>query len=70
MANYRISMRRDGAQAEFSVGVHDETCRSLARVGALSTLHAKKVVRDLITLVRRSDPDSVFTVKRDPGTSF
>ncbi|MFT4098517.1 MAG: hypothetical protein QM651_15480 [Rhodoblastus sp.] len=65
MANYRISVRRDHTLAEFSVGVHDDSCRALARVDALSTLHAKKVVRDLITLVRRSDPDGVFSVRRD-----
>ena len=64
MATYRISVRRDGALAEFSVGVHDEASRPLARLDALSTLHAKKVARDLITLVQRSDPDGVFTVQR------
>ena len=65
MANYRISVRRDHALEEFSVGVHDDTLRPLARVDALSTLHAKKVARDLITLVRRSDPDGVFSVSRE-----
>ena len=65
MGTYRISVRRDGAHAEFSVGVHDETLRSLARMDALSTLHAKKVARDLISLVQRSDPDGIFTVRRD-----
>ena len=70
MANYRISVRRDGAHAEFSVGVHDDTCRSLARVDALSTMHAKKVARDLISLVRRTDPDSVFTVRREMSTTI
>ena len=65
MGSYRISVRRDIALAEFSVGVHDESCKSLARVDALSTMHAKKVARDLITLMRRRDPDSVFTIQRD-----
>ena len=65
MATYRISVRRDGALAEFSVGVLDETSRPLARLDALSSLHAKKVARDLITLVQRGDPDGVFTVRRE-----
>jgi len=65
MGSYRISVRRDATQAEFSVRVQDETRRPVARVDALSTLHAKKVARDLITLVRRRDPDSVFTVRRE-----
>ncbi|MCB1544755.1 MAG: hypothetical protein H6872_02420 [Methylobacteriaceae bacterium] len=65
MGSYRISVRRDIALAEFSVDVDDESCRSLAHVDALSTMHAKKVARDLITLVRRRDPDGVFTVRRD-----
>ena len=65
MGSYRISVRRDITLSEFSVGIHDDTSRSLARVDALSTMHAKKVVRDLITLMRRRDPDSVFTIQRD-----
>ncbi len=65
MGSYRISVRRDDAQAEITLRVHDETCRPLARVDALSTLHAKKVARDLITLVRRRDPDGVITVRRE-----
>lgn len=65
MGSYRISVRRDITLSEFSVGIHDETCRSLARVDALSTMHAKKVARDLMTLMRRRDPDSVFTIQRD-----
>lgn len=67
MGSYRISVRRDVEQAEFSVGLHDEACRALARIDALSTLHAKKVARDLISLVRRRDPNGVFTVRRDFG---
>ena len=65
MGSYRISVRRDITLSEFSVGIHDDASRSLARVDALSTMHAKKVVRVLITLMRRRDPDSVFTIQRD-----
>ena len=65
MGSYRISVRRDITLSEFSVDVDEEACRSLAHVDALSTMHAKKVARDLITLVRRRDPDGVFTVRRD-----
>ncbi len=65
MGSYRISVRRDGALAEFSVGVHDETCRAVARADALSTLHAKKVARDLIMLVQRRDPSGIFIVRRN-----
>lgn len=65
MGSYRISMRRNVAHAEFSVRVHDDSCRPLARVDALNTMHAKKVARDLISLVRRRDPDGVFLIGRD-----
>ena len=62
MGSYRISARRDAGDSEFSVVVHDETERSLARMGAFSALHAHKVARDLISLVRKSDPDGAFVI--------
>ena len=62
MGSYRISVRRDEAHEEFSVVVHDETERSLAELGALSAIHASKVARDLVSLVRRSDPSGDFTM--------
>ncbi|HMN73292.1 MAG TPA: hypothetical protein PKA55_15640 [Rhodoblastus sp.] len=69
MGSYRIWVRRDGALSEFSVGVHDESCRAVAHADALSTLHAKKVARDLITLVQRRDPQGIFTVRRNLRSS-
>ena len=62
MGSYRISVRHDAGEDEFSVVVHDETQRSLAKVGAFSALHAQKVVRDLMSLVRKSDPEGAFTL--------
>ncbi|MEI2733599.1 MAG: hypothetical protein V9G24_01490 [Rhodoblastus sp.] len=64
MGSYRISMQRNAAHAEFSVRLHDDSARPLARVDALNTMHAKKVARDLISLVRRRDPESIFVVRR------
>lgn len=69
MASYRISVRRETTENEFSVAVHDETERSLAELGALSVAHAQKVARDLMSLVRKSDPDGAFTMdmrEREP----
>ena len=62
MGSYRISVRRDATHGEFSVVVHDETERSLAAIGALSASHAQKVARDLMSLVRKNDPDGAFTI--------
>lgn len=64
MGSYRIWVRRVEEREEYSVVVHDETSRSLAELGAFSSLHAKKVARDLISLVRREDPEGVFRVKK------
>ncbi len=64
MGSYRIWVRREEDREEFSVVMHDETSRSLAELGAFSSLHAHKVARDLMTLVRRTDPDGVFTVEK------
>lgn len=65
MGSYRISMRRNAAHAEFSVRLHDDSSGPLARVDALNTMHAKKVARDLISLVRGRDPEGVFRIGRD-----
>lgn len=62
MGSYRISVRRDGTRDEFNVMILDETERSLADIGALSAAHAQKVARDLMSLVRKSDPDGAFTM--------
>lgn len=67
MGNYRISVRRDELRDEFSVQIHDGARQTLAHVNAFSTLHAKKVARDLISLVRRGDPDGVFAVEKSKG---
>ena len=64
MGVYRIWVRRDDAHEEFSVVIHDETSRSLAELHALSSIHAHKVARDLMTLVRVHDPDGEFTLER------
>jgi len=62
MGSYRITVRRKPTGEEFSVMVQDEAERSLAELGAFSALHAQKVARDLMSLVRKSDPDGAFTM--------
>ena len=62
MGSYRISVRRDATDDEVSVIVHDEAERSLAQVGAFSEAHAQLVARDLVSLVRKADPGSAFTL--------
>jgi hypothetical protein len=62
MGSYRISVRRDVTRDEFNVMIHDETERSLAAIGALSATHARKVARDLKSLIRKADPDGAFTI--------
>lgn len=62
MGSYRISVRRDATVDELSVIVHDETERSVGEIGALSVQHAELVARDLLSLVRKADPGSFFTV--------
>jgi hypothetical protein len=63
MGSYHIWMRRDVAdEGEVSVMVQDETDRSLGELRAFSTMHARKVARDLMSLVRRGDPDGAFTL--------
>jgi hypothetical protein len=63
MSSYRISVRRNATQDEFSVLIHDEAEHSLAAVGALSVSHARKVARDLKSLVRKHDPAGRFTFR-------
>lgn len=62
MASYRISVRRNATDEDLSVIVHDETERSLGELAAFSNAHAQLVARDLVTLVRSSDPGCVFTL--------
>ena len=62
MGSYRISIRRDSTEHDLSVIVHDEAERSRAELGAFSRAHAELVARDLVTLVRRADPGSDFTL--------
>ena len=62
MGSYLISVRRDATEGELSVVVHDEAERSLAEIGAFSVEHAHLVARDLVSLVRKVDPGSAFTL--------
>ena len=62
MGSYRISVRRNASDDDFSVIVHDETERSLGELAAFSTAHVELVARDLVTLVRRKDPGCDFTL--------
>jgi hypothetical protein len=62
MGSYRISVRRDATENELSVIVLDEAEHSLAEIGAFSVQHAQLVARDLVSLVRKADPGSAFTL--------
>jgi hypothetical protein len=68
MGSYRISVRRDATDDELDVIVHDDTGRSaLGKMSALSHEHAELVARDLLSLLRKSDPGSFFTLDlREP----
>ena len=70
MGSYRISVRRDATDDELNVIVHDESGRAtLGKLSAFSPEHAALVARDLLRLVRRSDPGSFFTLDlREPNT--
>ena len=62
MGSYRILVRRESNEEEFSVALHDEAEHPLAQIGAFAETHAHKVARDLMTLVRKSDPDGAFVM--------
>ncbi|MDE2363960.1 MAG: hypothetical protein KGM42_14885 [Hyphomicrobiales bacterium] len=62
MGSYRISVRRDATDDEFNVIVHDETERRLGELKAFTPAHAELVARDLVSLVRKADPGSFFTL--------
>ena len=57
--SYRISVRRNASDDDFSVIVHDETRAFARRARRFSTAHVELVARDLVTLVRRKDPAAI-----------
>ncbi|MDE2577475.1 MAG: hypothetical protein KGL46_01595 [Hyphomicrobiales bacterium] len=68
MALYRISMHRYGRDAgdmrvsDICVVVRNESEQALAKVDALSQKHANKVALDLMSLLRRDDPEGAFII--------